>query len=100
VTVGPGLSIAAGPKMWNRRFREDTRDSPREDSRFNSSQILLTWVLADKHYWTQLKGTEERAALFLPSRQPRGVPGLLAHEENRAPLRSDGNATASRGTPK
>ena len=76
---GPGLSIAAGPKMWNSRFRECRRDSPRKDWRFDGFQILLTWVLADKHYWTQppapiRKGARFRNRPLRGPKEPRDVP--------------------------
>jgi hypothetical protein len=102
VNGGHGLSMAAESKMWNRRFLAGWRDSPQKDSRFGGLQILLTWILADKHYRTRLPAPSAKAAASrgeqpLPPARNRnapppaaaatGVPGLLAHNENCTPLR-------------
>jgi hypothetical protein len=85
----PGLSIAAGSKMWNSRFREFRRDSSRKDSRFDGLQILLTWVLADKHYWTQLPAPSAKA--------PASEIGRYTAQRNRGTCRPIPPAAAATG---
>ena len=73
---------------------------PLKHMRFGGLQILLTWVLAGKHYWTQVPAPSAKSARFrkrpVHCHQPRGVPGLLPLGETCAPAPLARKAAASR----